>query len=265
MRFTVLRRLDQLLRLTLHASDGSIGRVHDLYFDDHQWTIRYVVADTRRWLPGRLVLIPPMSVQHIDWSRRRLDVDLTKAEIRHSPDIHTDKPVSRQHEVELHEYFALTPYWVGHPGGLAPFPVATRVPDPSEPGLSRRASREPESDPHLRSTRFVVGLTITGSDVEIGHVEDFLFDEQSWAIRYMVVDTSKWWPGKRVLVSPTWIAWISWLELNVRVDLPGAIIRNAPPYEPTRAFTPEDERVLLSYYAHSAHGAASGRADERQT
>ena len=93
----------------------------------------------------------------------------------------------------------------------------------------------------------MAGLTIQASDAEIGHVEDFLFDERSWAIRYMVVDTRNWWPGKRMLVSPASIAWISWLQLSVRVDLTSAAIRNAPPYDPSRPLTSEDEAQLVKY------------------
>jgi len=88
----VLRPLNRLLHFTLCATDSATGGIHNLCFDDHQWTVRYVVADTRRWLPGRRVLISPISVRDIDWRRHRLDLDLTKERIRKSPDVNTDKP-----------------------------------------------------------------------------------------------------------------------------------------------------------------------------
>lgn len=247
------RRLNRLLRFTLRATDGPIGRVHDLYFDDHRWTVRYVVADTRRWLPGRRVLISPISVDDIDWRRRRLHVDLSRERIRSSPDIDTDKPVSRQHEADFHDYFCFPYYWDGEDlWGWASLPASLRIPAQVERGEEKEKSPNRTGDPNLRSAHYVIGHRIQASDAEIGHVEDFLFDESSWQIRYVVVDTRNWWPGKRVLVSPAWISWVSWLQLNVHVDLPSETIRNAPPYDPRRPFTVEDDVRLLRYYGSGA-------------
>jgi hypothetical protein len=260
----MLRRLNVLLRSTIVALDGPIGRVHDVYFDDHSWTVRYVVADTGRWLPGRRVLISPISVRNLDRRRRRLNIDLTKDQIRKSPDIDTDKPVSRQHEVEFYEYLGFPYYWMGSElWGPVSLPADLRLEEPpADPGRGCQPPQHAhEDDPHLRSARFVVGHAIQTSDAEVGHVEGFLYDEASWAIRYLVVDTRDWWPGKHILVPSASIAWVSWLELRIHADLPSETLRNAPAYRPSRPFLPEDERRLLSYYGPletAKHGAPSG-------
>ena len=68
-----------------------------------------------------------------------------------------------------------------------------------------RAEREEANDVHLRSANKVTGYRIGATDGDIGHVEDFIIDDETWEIRYMVVDTQNWWPGKKVLVAPQWI------------------------------------------------------------
>jgi hypothetical protein len=142
--------------------------------------------------------------------------------------VDTDKPVSRQHEIELHEYFAVPFYWTGGElWGSVPYPGILRTPDP-KPHARPRPSPEPaatsDADPHLRSARMVTGYFVQAVDDEIGHVEDFLLDSLSWAIRWLVVDTRNVLPGKRVLVSPARIMWVSWLELKVHIGLSRATI-----------------------------------------
>src|ERR1700678_464486 len=88
----------QLKGLVIRATDGEIGTVDQLYFDDDTWAIRYVTVDTGGWIGGRDVLISPMSVVSIDWPSRRLDVALSKKQVKDSPSIDTHQPVSRQHE-----------------------------------------------------------------------------------------------------------------------------------------------------------------------
>ena len=92
-------------------------------------------------------------------------------------------------------------------------------------------SREEKSwDPHLRSTQAVTGYHIHALDGEIGHVEDFIIDDETWAIRYLVIDTKNWWPGKKVLISPAWIERISWSESEVYINLNRDRIQQSPEY-----------------------------------
>ena len=87
VKVMMLHRVDELLGFTIHAADGDLGRVHDLYFDDQRWTIRYLVVDTRHWLPGRRIVLSPLSVRRVDWARREIVVALSREQIRRSPNV----------------------------------------------------------------------------------------------------------------------------------------------------------------------------------
>jgi hypothetical protein len=178
------------------------------------------MVDTGGWLGGRRVLISPMSVTRMDWDNARLDVALTKAQVEHSPDVDTHKPVSRQHEAAYLGYYGYPYYWGGpylwgpaaYPAGLATPPTA------STEAMAERIRRE-SKDSHLRSTEAVTGYNIEAADGEIGHVDGFIVDDEAWAIRYIEVPTRNWWPGKKVLVSPLWIERVSWTNSKVDVGL----------------------------------------------
>lgn len=232
----------------LQVTDGEIGNVSDFYFDDQHWTIRYLVVNTGNWLTGKSVLISPISVQKLDQDKRHVLVALTQDQVRHSPDVDTEQPVSRQKEMELAQYYQWTPYWGGgmvwgstmfpaSVGGvpLTPPPPGTTAPPP--PAASPTAPPSPPApeahpaDSHLRSTDEVTGYVIHARDGEIGHVEDFLFDEQSWTIQNLVVHTSTWF-GKKVLIPPSSIESIDWDSTEVRVGLTRDEVRQRPIYEP---------------------------------
>lgn len=250
----MLYQAHDLFKHRIHAVDGEIGRVHDLFFDDRHWTIRYLVADTRHWLPARRVLLSPIVVSRVEPAEHAVHVGLSMEQIRSSPDVDTDRPVSRQYEVELHDYFGWPYYWVGaFLWGLASLPTARRTPPaamensppPRERAISTPGRQVPgPGDPHLRSARFVTGLHVQGLDGEIGHAADLLVDALSWAIRYIVVRTGSWWPGKHVLVAPASIGWVSWIELAVHVNLDRATIRQRPAYEPSLALSRDDGTCL---------------------
>jgi len=107
--------------------------------------------------------------------------------------------------------------------------------------------------PRLRSADEVEGYHIAASDGEIGHVETFLIDDAAWAIRYMVVDTRNWLPGRKVLVSPAWIQGISWSQNEVTVDLTREQIKNSPPYHKGQPMNREQESVLFTHYGRPTY------------
>lgn len=243
---------------TIRATDGDIGSLDDVYFDDSTWQIRYVVVDTGGWLSGRKVLLAPSALGKIDVGRRSLAVNMSRGRVENSPGIDTDKPVSRQYETRLHEYYGWTPYWGwGAPplvppiAAATPFPAARRTSDAVAAEIAAR-ERE-EADPYLRSARAVTGHHIEARDGEIGHVEDFLADDDGWPIRYMIVDTRNWLPGKKVLVSPRWIESISWSEEKVRVDLTRDQVKGSPEFDPTRVVERDYERNLYDYYGRAPY------------
>jgi len=236
--------------VVIRATDGEIGTVDQLYFDDETWAIRYLVVETGGWLGGRRVLISPISVVHTDWQAKRLDVALTKKRVENSPDINTHKPVSRQHEAAYLGYYGYPNYWGGTylwGPGYFPSGLATEVAASKETQALERIQRE-SMDSHLRSTGEVTGYHIEAEDGEIGHVAGFIVDDETWAIRYIEVLTKNWWPGKKVLVSPAWIQKVSWTESKVYVGLWRDAIKSAPEFVESAPITREYEDRLHTHY-----------------
>ena len=264
----MLRSMKDLHGFTIGATDGDIGTVTDGYFDDLSFTVRYLVVDTGGWLTGRKVLLSPIAVRQMDWAQKRLTAALTKAQVEKSPPIDTDKPVSRQHETAYYGYYGYSPYWAGdYLWGASPYPYLGTGPAPSAADLAREQrwswAAKAREDPHLRSARAVTGYYIQATDGDIGHVEDFLVDDQSWTIRYMLVDTTNWWAGKKVLVAPAWIKRVDWAASKVHVTVTRAQIKTSPEYEPAR----EVDRALRDAAARPLWGtpllARVARSDSR--
>ena len=228
------------------ATDGDIGKLDDFYFDDESWTIRYLVAETGNWLMNRKVLISPFAIGKADLSKKRLNVTLTKKQVEESPSIDTDKPVSRQHEASYLDYYGYPYYWIGpYLWGPITYPRLSGVAQKRNEEV--RALRKEANDLHLRSVSKVTGHHIEATDGHIGHAEDFLIDGETWEIRYLVVDTQNWWPGKKVLVAPLWVSRVSWSDSTVYVDLSREMIKNGPEYHP-KALNRKYEETLYDYY-----------------
>ena len=220
-----LRSIKQLYGKKLAASDGDIGHVKDFYFDDQRWAVRYVVADTGSWLPGRMVLISPHAFGNIYQDGDWLLVNQTRKEIENSPPVESQKPVSRQYEEEHYRYYVYPSYWNGAElWGGAGFPgiPAQDLKQPNEESQYFRSSNG--EDPHLRSAKEVGGYHIQTREGAVGHVADFMMDEKSWAIDHLVIETGLWFFGKDIALSPKDIDRISYEESKVFVNLmPNAI------------------------------------------
>lgn len=247
----MIRSAKRMHKFEIVASDGRIGAIDDFLFDDERWAIRYVVVDTGRWLPGRQVLISPLAVSRTHWTEQRLDLSISRDEVKNSPGIDVHQPVSRRREQEYLDYYGYPYYWGqaalwgAHALPMMPAPeeLAQRRPKAAE--AERKAADE--GDAHLRSVAAVAGYGIRASDGDLGHVEDVLFDDLSWAVRYLVVDTSNWWFGKHVLVAPQWISGISWPDRSVSVSVTRQSLRSAPPYDRAQHV---DRQWELEYYRH---------------
>ncbi len=238
----MLRSLRGLGDFTIGATDDEIGKVNSFLFDEQTWHIRYLVADTGRWLPGRKVLIAVSALGEPNWEGRVFPVNLTKDQVRNAPDIDTDKPVSRQREIELYEHFSWAPYWgmgMGVPTGGEPMPI------PIDAEVAKKAAA---GNPHLRSSHELKGYHIHATDGEIGHVEDFIATDEDWVIRYLVVNTKNWLPGQRVLVSPQWVEKVSWDDEEVDVDVTREKVKNCPEYNPAAPVNREYEIQMYDYY-----------------
>ena len=245
----MLTNTTHLKGFVIQANDGQLGTVDQFYFDDETWAIRYLTVETGGWLDGRSVLISPMSVVHTDWQARRLDVALTKRQVENSPGIDTHKPVSRQHEAEYLGYYGYPYYWGGpYLWGTEFYPAGLIIPTTASTEAMADRIRRESMDSHLRSTEAVTGYYMEAVDGEIGHVDGFLVDDVTWAIRYVEVSTRNWWPGKKVLVSPAWIERVSWEESKVYVGLSRESIQSGPEYVESMPITREYEDRLYLHY-----------------
>jgi sporulation protein YlmC with PRC-barrel domain len=216
----------------MEASDGKIGQVEEFYFDDETWEIRYIVVDTGNWLDDREVLISPTAIMKKSWVNGVFPVNLTKDQIKKSPEIDTHKPVSRRQELELYEYYSWGRYWGnGFYAGSSmdvssPFPMLDQ-----KMAIEAEEKNNPSDDDiHLRSTERIKDYHIHARDGQIGHLSDFIMDDKNWHIRSLVVDTSNWLGGKKVLVSVNHIIKIEWVDSLVFLDIPISFIENGEPY-----------------------------------
>ena len=254
----MLKSLSQLISASVNATDGEIGNVKAAFFDDHSWAIRYLVVDTGKWLPGREVLISPYSVNKLLPDGKNIYVSLTRKQVEGSPDIDTHQPVSRQHERDYSNYYSYPEYWNGGGmWGIGAYPMMSPYLATPQQISENEASRKREhshDDVHLRSSVKVVGYDIQATDESIGHVTDFVLDDASWAIRYLVVDTRNWWPGgKKVLVATRWINNISWETSTVRVSLTREQIKNSPGYHEALTIERAYEEELHKSYQRNGY------------
>jgi hypothetical protein len=241
----MIRSIRELRGAGVEAIDGPIGEVVDVYFDDQTWDLRYYVVDTGKWLPGRKVLIPPHTVRKERPGEIGLPVDLTQDQVRHSPDMDTDRPISRQAEIVLYRHYGWNPYW---------FPLEPAVPIVIDGNAAERENNATEGryggDPHLRSAKEVTGYNVEATDGDIGHIEDFLTHDESAKIRYAVVDTKNWLPGKHVLVAPQWIREVKWADSKVVVNATREAIQNSPEYNQLASVQPDYETQLFKHYGY---------------
>ena len=244
------------------ATDGRIGTVSDFLFDDATWSVRWVVVDIGKWLSGRKVLLPPSVLGLPDPGEHNFSVKLTMQQVKDSPDIDTDRPVSRQMETNIFDHYGWSPYWgsgfymgsfgyVGNAMAAAPY-LGSRE---RENGIADTLQNE--GDPHLRSMEAVTGYHIHAIDGEIGHVDDFLVEDADWRIHYLVVDTKNWWPGRKVLISPRSAREVDWTEKLVNLNVDRQRVKDGPEYDPSTTVDGAYEKHYHDYFYGDTSGSGS--------
>lgn len=273
----MLRRVEDMHGFAIRATDGTVGHVKDFYFDDQVWVARYLVVDTGGWLSNRKVLISPLAIGHPDWAEKTLPVSITKEQVKNSPGIDTDKPVSRQHEMEYLAYYGYPYYWGGtglwgayaYPGMMMTSAGYGAPPDlygraPRESARAAEAQRQQDDDPHLRSCQEVIKYHIHASDGDIGHVQSLLIEDDTWAIRYLIVNTSNWWLGHEVLLAPQWIQNVSWAHNTISVNLTRQAVQGSPPYDSTAHLDREQETDIYEHYRRPGYWASEINPDRHK-
>jgi len=286
----------------IHATDGELGHIDDFYFDDQFWTVRYMIVRTGSWFSEKRVMLSPSAIRDVVWEEQAVYVDLTQAQIKKSPDLDLQKPVTREQEMELVRHYNWPSYWSGGPIGtmgaysagtgigmtgmpalgVPPMGVApvgssvTDVPshianDISSTGVvdTELQNREIANDPEIKaetelqrgahaeglqgelhSIKEVTGYHIAATDGEIGHVDDFFIDEESWKIQYLLVDTSNWLAGRNVLIATSWITEFLWEDSQVRVKATREQIKSSPEYDPRETVDRAYEGRLHTHYGY---------------
>ena len=239
----MLFKAKTLASCKLRSLDGEIGKVEESYFDDYYWTIRYLVANTGNWLTGRQVLISPYSLTAVKLEEKFITVELTKKQIEESPALDSYESVLHEFEKSCNLYYGWPMYWYG----------GSVWGDNPNIQRNREKTREISSDEKawdylLRKTSAVSGYSIEASDGYIGNVEDFFIDEETWTIRYLVIDTGNWWPEKKVLISTQWLDRVSWPLSRVMVNLSRDAIKNSPEYTEESLLNRDYETKLHEHY-----------------
>jgi len=260
----MLRLFKALQKHETRGRDGALGHVRDIFFQDEHWEIRYFVVDVGGWMHRKEVLLSPVAViKEPSGNPEEISFILSKDEIRCSPPVDTQKPVSRQHEADLYRYYGWTPYWsgfapldlgamgaaIGLEGLLAAVPIAGKEPlSDSSP-----VADEAKGDPHLRSLRHTAHSIIEAVDGSVGHVTDALVDDTAWTLPYLVVNTSNWLPGRTVVVPTSRVSRISWAESTVNVSLTRAEIEASPHFDKGSLLDSARLTEVEHYYGASAH------------
>lgn len=221
----------------IKAKDGGIGHVSDFLVNDEYWTVSYLVADTGSWISGRKVLVPTRELEEPDPGEEVFPVNLTRIQIKESPGIDFDKPVSMQKQYELYTYYG----WKEHAFIGAPGPLKYEPPSPKNVDQS-------SGNPHLRSLKELVGYKIISEDEKIGKIEDFIIDDDRWLCRYLVADIGGFLQDRKILISPAWIRKIVWKEENVYLTLSRDNIKSSPEYNEKETVTREYEKRLYQHF-----------------
>lgn len=224
----MLTCLNDILGYRINALDGQVGVVKDFYFDSVAWTVRYIVADTGNWLMGKAVLLSLASVAGVNRPLRELSVDLTRKQIEEAPTIESHREISRSFEKDLAAYYSWPAYWEQDTFG-----EALQLAPPAIRGHSWVGSTITAQEEHsgLRSLSELMGYHIVANDGRIGHLDRLVLNDDDWMVRYMVIETHNWVPGRKVLVAPEWVTGLDFIDKTMSLDLDRHTIKTAPAYD----------------------------------
>jgi hypothetical protein len=238
------------------AVDGEVGMVARFLVDLNQWVVRYIVVNTGNWLAGHEVLISPWSLAAGTKTGPDITLSLSRDQVKNSPAYDATQALTREHEHALLGYYGYPLYWSG-PMLWGPVPAAAAGAAPDvlsgraegvEPPIGTTSALMDSDVSGLADTREVFGTHLQAADGEIGHVDDFLVEPDTWRIRYLIVDTNNWWIGKHVLIAPEWIEQFEWPDHRLHVSVDRASIQEAPEYDANSVLSRDDEVALYRHY-----------------
>ena len=260
-----------LMGCPVEASDGEVGVVRDFLFDHETWKIRWMAVEAGDWLPGRRrVFIHPSAIAPFELSPKpslpmmsspatlELTVKLARAQIEAGPHAHEDDPVTRDMEALLYDYYGWDPYW-----GAAHFGAAV-LPNAESQIVERCGAARALT---LKSRRLTAAITCTAwpnsraiivhaVDGDIGHVENLLADDANWEVRYLVIATRNWWPGKVVQLSPYAVKDIDWFGERINMNVTRDQVRSAPAWDPLAMTNEVSEEDLHRHFGWPGYGGS---------
>jgi len=250
----MLRSLNDIQNYAIEATDGDVGHVRDVTFDDRAWVIRYLVVDAGTWLGNRQVLVSPVGVSAINWREQTIPVSITRKQVEASPLFDSLKPLSRQHEIEYLGHYQFPFYWGGtgiwgsetYPSkltapsvGFDATPFSVQHAEQGDFPVDESTAVHP--DPALHSAIGLKGCRVVARDGDVGHVTDLIFDEDTWAIRYLVVETTDWWDGRKLLIAPQSANQIDWGDITITLAMVRHEVKAFPHHDPAVDVERRDE------------------------
>jgi hypothetical protein len=219
----MLKNVDTFKNNEVHASDGMIGIIRDLYFDTQDLILKFMVIDTQSWLENREILISPESVKRFNWDRNKFDLGLLKRRIEQSRVISIDEPAGPGGRKQSREYYFLSTYWDSERAGgnLA----------------------------HLLKDSELKRFDICLSDGRIGGTAGIIIEESTWKVEFIIVDADSMEAGKLVPLPAGWINRIDPKEGIIHVDLNKEDILNAPTFPAEELEDESNEKALYNYYS----------------
>jgi hypothetical protein len=100
-----LRSIEAVTGYHIHASDGEIGHVKDFLVEDADWSVHYLVVDTKNWWPGKNVLISPRSTREIDWADKLVHLNVDRERVKESPTYDASTTVDGDYERHFRSHY----------------------------------------------------------------------------------------------------------------------------------------------------------------
>jgi sporulation protein YlmC with PRC-barrel domain len=271
----MLRSLESIRGHSISATDGEVGSVSDFVLDGGTWKVRYLVVNTGSWLSERLVLLPPDVTIASDWNRNRVDVALTREQVKNSPGIEGHETASQKAEAESSGHHGWSHVFSVR-GGAAPAarPVPpfgampSRVLESEVPSAGRTSLEdvprtdsgtlpdekatdkrdEPRDEDALYSYRELTKYEASAEDGVVGKVVDVVVDDRAWDARYLVIVTGGWLRGRTVVVAPQWVRFVNWRGKDIRLDVTRGEVEGSPVFDPESPINRVFEERLYDYY-----------------
>jgi hypothetical protein len=233
----MLRTLENILGYRLIAAEGEIGKVHDFFLDDALWRLRYLVVETGNWMQRRRVLIAKPALGSIDGENREFMVQLTREQVQNSPDVDTEKPVSRQQEMLMNDHYGWPAYWA---------PEALMVLDPIPLGPTIDDFKE--EDPHLRSFRELRSYRLNYGGEPIAKMRDLVIDDGDWSVTQVVASYGGLLDSRLFAVPASSIVKVSWSEGTLTAATSEKDPGKLPIFDPSAPVNRIEKIVYVDYY-----------------